>query len=241
MLNPHSPVPLYHQLADIISERILSGKYPPGQAIPSETALAGQYRIGRPTVRQAMALLAKKKLIVRKRGSGTFVQSPAPKVDLFSLAGTSQAFFTQGITIEKTIVSPVTRQSVNDQPDNPFNHSSAYFLSRLIRAQNTPVLKEDIFLDPEMFRGLDRVALVTDSLSRTVAEVYHLAPESGTQVFTVAPPDAETARLLELKPDTPLLTVSRELNFPDAPRSVYALLYCRTDRFAFSQTIGSLS
>ncbi len=241
MLNPNSPVPLYHQLAEIISERIRSGEYPPGQAIPSETAMARQYHIGRPTVRQAMDVLVHKNLILRRRGAGTFVQSPAPKVDLFSLAGTSQAFFTRGITIEKTIVTPVTRMSVENQPDNPFNHASAYFLSRLIRAQNTPVLKEDIFLDPELFRGLDRVDLGTESLSRTVAEKYHLAPENGTQVFTVAPPDPVTARWLELTSDTPVLTVFRELNFPDAPAAVYGVLYCRTDRFAFSQTIGNLS
>jgi GntR family transcriptional regulator len=161
-------------------------------------------------------------------------------VDLFSLAGTSQAFFTRGITIEKTIVTPVTRMSVENQPDNPFNHASAYFLSRLIRAQNTPVLKEDIFLDPELFRDLDRVDFATESLSRTVAEVYHLTPENGTQVFTVALPDADTARLLELAPNASILTVFRELNFPDAPKAVYTVLYCRTDRFAFSQTIGNL-
>jgi GntR family transcriptional regulator len=70
--------------------------------------------------------------------------------------------------------------------------------------------------------------------------VYHLTPENGTQVFTVALPDADTARLLELAPNASILTVFRELNFPDAPKAVYTVLYCRTDRFAFSQTIGNL-
>jgi len=241
MLNPNSPVPLYHQLAEIISERIISGEYPPGRAIPSETALARQYQIGRPTVRQAMDILVQKNLIQRKRGSGTFVQPPAPKVDLFSLAGTSQAFFTQNIEIEKNLVTPVKITPVTNQPRNPFNESTAYFFSRLINAQGTPVLKEDMYLDTELFRGLDRIDLGTRSLSRTVADVYHLTPENGTQVFSVAVPDADTARLLALKPDTPILTVFRELNFPDAPKAVYAILYCRTDRFAFSHTLGSLS
>jgi GntR family transcriptional regulator len=241
MLNPNAPIPLYHQLAEIISERIISGEYPPGRAIPSETALARQYQIGRPTVRQAMDVLVHKNLIRRRRGAGTFVQPPAPKVDLFSLAGTSQAFFTQNIEIEKTLVTPVKVTPVTNQPRNPFNESTAYFFSRLIKAQGTPVLKEDMYLDTDLFRGLDRVDLGTRSLSRTVADIYHLIPENGTQVFTVAVPDADTARLLNLKPDTPVLTVFRELNFPDAPKAVYAVLYCRTDRFAFSQTIGSRS
>ncbi len=239
MLNPNSPMPLYHQLADIISDRIRSGQYLPGQAIPSETALAGQYHIGRPTVRQAMDLLVQKKLIQRKRGAGTFVRHPTPSVDLFSLAGTSQAFLTKEIAIEKISVTPVSLVQVKNQHHNPFNGSSAYFLSRVIHAQGTPVLKEDIFLDKELFRGLDRMDVGTKSLSRLAADLYHLVPDNGTQVFTVAIADPDTAELLGLAPDTPILTVYRELNFPGAPRAVYAVLHCRTDNYAFSQTIGS--
>lgn len=239
MLNPDSPVPLYHQLAEILSERIRSGQYLPGHAIPSETALAGHYSIGRPTVRQAMDLLVQKKLVLRKRGAGTFVQAPAPSVDLFSLAGTSQAFLTKGIKIEKIPVRPVSLVTITSQPDNPFDGLSAYFLSRVIRARKEPVLKEEIFLDPELFRGLDRIDVAAKSLSRVVADLYHLVPENGTQTFRVAIPDPDTAVQLALEPDTPVLTVHRELNFPRAPKAVYAVLYCRTDRFAFSQTIGS--
>jgi GntR family transcriptional regulator len=239
MLNPASPVPLYHQLAEIISDRIRSGQYRPGQAIPPETALAGRYGIGRPTVRQAMDLLVQKKMIVRKRGAGTFVQPLPPAVDLFSLAGTSQAFFTRGIDIEKIPVCPVSLVPVTDRPDNPFNGSFAYFLSRVIRAQGVPVLMEEIFLDKELFRGLEQMDITTGSLSRVVADVYHLIPENGTQTFFAALPDPCTAAHLALEPDTPILRVCRELNFPDAPRAVFVLLYCRTDRFAFSQTIGS--
>lgn len=240
MLNPASPIPLCHQLAEIISDRIRSGHYRPGEAIPPETALADRYGIGRPTVRQAMDLLVQKKLIVRKRGSGTFVQPPVPRVDLFSLAGTSRAFSTRGIDIEKILVCPVSLVPVVDnQPDNPFNGSSAYFLSRVIRAQGEPLLKEEIFLDPDLFRGLEQMDFTTQSLSRVVADAYHLTPENGTQTFFVAVPDPDTAVHLALEPDTPVLKVLRELNFSGAPKAVYAVLYCRTDRFAFSQTIGS--
>ena len=239
MLNPNSPIPLYHQLAEIITDRIKSGAYLPGESIPSETTMAKQYRIGRPTVRQAMDVLVKKKLIQRRRGAGSFVLPAPPSVDLFSLGGTSQAFLTQGIDIKKTPVSPVSLVTVTQQPENPFNESSAFFLSRLITAQGTPVLKEDIFLDPELFRHLDRLEIGTHSLSKLVADQYHLVPENGSQTFTVAVPDPETAQLLDLVLDTPVLTVFRKLNFPDAPTAVYAVLYCRTDHFAFSQTIES--
>jgi GntR family transcriptional regulator len=239
MLNPNSPIPLYHQLAEIITDRIKTGAYRPGESIPSETAMAKKYRIGRPTVRQAMDVLVQKKLIQRRRGAGSFVMPPPPSVDLFSLGGTSRAFHTKGIEIKKTPLSPVSLVAVTKQPDNPFNDSSAFFLSRVITAEGTPVLKEDIFLDPDLFRHLDRMDVSTQSLSKLVADRYHLVPGNGTQTFTVAVPDPATAQLLDLLPDTPVLKVFRELNFPGAPKAVYAVLHCRTDRFAFSQTIGS--
>lgn len=238
MLNAKSPLPLYHQLADIITERIRSGQYKPGQMIPSEIGLAKHYGIGRPTVRQAMDTLVQKGLIYRKRGAGTFVQKPAETVDLFSLAGTSQAFTTKGIEVEKTIIHPVTLVTLEDQPDNPFNNGRAYFFSRLTRAQGIPVLLEEIFMDADLFRGIDAMDLKTQSLSRTVADQFYLVPENGVQTFQVGRLDKTKARLLDLSQSDPVLTVTRELNFPEAPRAVYSTLFCRTDRFAFSQTIG---
>jgi GntR family transcriptional regulator len=101
MLNPdQSPIPLYHQLADILLEGIRSGEYPPGTRIPSEPQLAKDYGIGRPTVRQAIDVLVRKRLLTRQRGSGTYVRSPEKEIDLFSLAGTSSAFQRQGIDVD---------------------------------------------------------------------------------------------------------------------------------------------
>ncbi|NLI33967.1 MAG: GntR family transcriptional regulator, partial [Deltaproteobacteria bacterium] len=52
MLNPHSPLPLYHQLAEILLSKVRAGEYPRGSRIPSENVLADLYSVGRPTVRQ---------------------------------------------------------------------------------------------------------------------------------------------------------------------------------------------
>ena len=68
MLNTESPLPLYHQLAEILTAEIRSGEYPPGSRIPAEMGLAQTYGIGRPTVRQAVDLLVRKGLVKRRRG-----------------------------------------------------------------------------------------------------------------------------------------------------------------------------
>jgi GntR family transcriptional regulator len=60
--------------------------------LPSEHELARQFRVGRPTVRQATELLVRRGMIERRRGSGTLVRPARPEVDLFTLSGTIAAF-----------------------------------------------------------------------------------------------------------------------------------------------------
>ena len=237
MLNPKSPLPLYHQLADILIEQIRSGTYQPGDVIPPETGMARQYHIGRPTVRQAVEILVKKGLVERKRGSGTFVRHPGPEVDLFSLAGTSQAFLTQGIKTVSTIIIPISVQTVRADKNNPFNGNTAFFLSRLTLVQADPVLLEDFYFHRDVFRGLDTLDLENRSLSGVVSDHYYLKPSTGRQTFKASFLSDPKAGQLGLKPSEPILEVERTLNFSGTAGAVFSRLYCRTDKFAFSQTL----
>jgi GntR family transcriptional regulator len=236
MLNPNSPVPLYHQLADMLIHEIQEGEYAVGDPIPSETGLAKLFKIGRPTVRQAMDVLVRKGLVERRRGSGTYVKDPGDRIDLFSLAGTSKAFNTKGIDTTSKIIDPVSIKAV-DQPDNPFHRSTAYYFSRVTCVGDEPVLYEIFFLHPKLVPGFENHSLENQSLSNIISDHYYLTPVSGRQVFKVCCLPAAKAALLAVKPDTPILEVQRFLNFQQVEGAIYSVLYCRTDRFEFSQEI----
>ncbi len=75
------------------------------------------------------------------------------------------------------------------------------------------------------------------SLSRVVSEQFYLTPCDGTQQFQVETLNEERASLLGMPPLDPILVVRRLLNFSKAPGAIYSVLFCRTDRFAFTQTI----
>jgi GntR family transcriptional regulator len=240
-LNPKSPLPLYHQLADLLLEGIRTGEYRAGGRIPSETALARRFRIGRPTVRQATDLLVRRRCLERRRGSGTYVVEPPERVDLFSLAGTLASFERGGVPVRTALVQRTRRLHVEPDAENPFAGREAWFLSRLSRAHGDPVLLEDLYLDIDRFPGLDRHSLAGRSLSQLVDEHYHLRPESADQNFRVAPAGARRAELLDCSRRTPLLLVKRTLHFPGARNALFAELACRTDRLVFSQTLGDLS
>lgn len=68
-----SPDPLYVQIRDQLAAAIESGVLAPGAAVASEPDLAAAFGVGRPTVRQAIALLRLQGLVVTRHGRGTFV------------------------------------------------------------------------------------------------------------------------------------------------------------------------
>ena len=238
MLNRQSPIPLYHQLADIILSKIRSGRYPPGARIPSELKLAAAYQIGRPTVRQAIELLVRKRFLSRRRGSGTYVCEQRKEVALFSLEGTIASFHKEGLSVETVILEDLRETTVDQDMDNPFSGQRAYFFARLTKVETVPVLIENLYLDRALFPNIDHFPLEGRSLSETVEEYYYMRPYGGKQNFSIGYLDGASARLLGVEPSEPILIVKRFLHFPQAENAVFSELFCRTDQFVFSQHIG---
>src|SRR6201995_5681230 len=80
-------VPLHRQLFLVLHDEILRGAMAPGDALPTEQALCGQFGVSRITVRRALADLAEQGYIERRQGVGSFVREHGP-ADL-SAAGRS--------------------------------------------------------------------------------------------------------------------------------------------------------
>ena len=239
-LNTQSPLPLYQQLAERIRVDIAADVYAVNTKIPSEHELARQYEIGRPTVRQATDLLVREGVLQRKRGSGTYVLPPVQQIDLFSLAGTSAAFEQGELDAEITLLSPPTLLKDNARLPERFAGRAAYQLKRLSRVANEPVLLEVIYLDAGLFHNIGQQNLEGDSLSRIVKSVYFLEASAAEQTFTIIYPDQSIAGVLTTNTRAPLLHVGRTLHFGKHRAAIYCDIYCRTDRFHFSQTIQTL-
>jgi GntR family transcriptional regulator len=77
--NAHA-LPLYHQVAGVLRQRIEDGVYPVGGKLLSEDELAGEFEVSRATIRQAVGELVIEGLVVRRQGRGTFVEARDPGV-----------------------------------------------------------------------------------------------------------------------------------------------------------------
>jgi len=104
-----------------------------------------------------------------------------------------------------------------------------------------PVVLEDLWLHPDLFRGIDRVLRDSMSLSQVVDEHYYMQPEGGRQNFRIAYPDRAKTAALALSAGDPVLEVQRFIHFSQARSAIYSELLCRTDQFVFSQTLGGFS
>ncbi|GGO30161.1 hypothetical protein GCM10010116_60440 [Microbispora rosea subsp. aerata] len=69
------------KLAERLRERITTGVYPPGRALPSEAALTAEFRVARTTVRRALQTLEAEGLIVTVPSKGRLVQGTDAPVD----------------------------------------------------------------------------------------------------------------------------------------------------------------
>ena len=68
----------YEKLSSWLKEKIESGEFPADSRIPTELELSRQFNISRDTVRTGISQLETEGLLVRRKGSGTYVNKPAP-------------------------------------------------------------------------------------------------------------------------------------------------------------------
>jgi len=71
---------IFLQIADNISEKVMEGKYPPGEKIPSVRDLAAEIGVNPNTVMRTYGELQTRGIIENKRGVGYFVSDEAVKI-----------------------------------------------------------------------------------------------------------------------------------------------------------------
>ncbi len=71
---------LSEQVALQLQQEILSGQIPFGSRLPTERELAVQFRVSRPSIREALSVLQSRGLIESRQGGGTTVIVPADRL-----------------------------------------------------------------------------------------------------------------------------------------------------------------
>ena len=114
-LDPGDPRPPYLQVASSLRAGILTGRFKPGERLPSGSALASQYGVARMTIQQAVRVLRDEGLITSRTGSGVFVREhPAQPVGLASQL--ERAFDAEDVTLDFFGISGEALQEAMREP-----------------------------------------------------------------------------------------------------------------------------
>lgn len=203
-------------VADSLRISLETGKLGPGVRIPSEPELASQFGVSRATVRQALSLLEREGLLVRRHGLGTFVSEvPADHLrgGLAELKSTTDLIKSHGFQPGTTALR-ITRDRVGSHITRLFTGSDEddfLHVSRTRTANGRPVIHcEDYLparlLSANLLPSPDRAN--SWSLYRTLANA---GSEPALAHCSVSPIVAseEIASRLELELGHPLLLLKQ--------------------------------
>ena len=184
----------------------------PGDRLPPERELAGQFGVNRLTVRQALADLQLRRLIRRRTGrnGGTFVADPVIDYDLTTFAGfTAQARRAGRVASRDGAVGARARRRRRHSRGPPARPGRAGRRRRPPapgRRRAGP--GRALGLPGARFAGLLDQPL-TGSLYDLLAERYGARPTRAVEQVEPVAADASTARLLGVPRGRPLLAVTR--------------------------------
>jgi len=227
--------PLYQQIKGLILQSLQQGEWKPGEAIPSEMDLAARFRVSQGTVRKAIDELAAENLVMRRQGKGTFVATHAEQHVQYRflklLPDTGDASV-EGPAQRRVIECRRVRASADVARALALRGGDAVMQAKRILAfAGVPTILEDIWLPGQAFKGL-----TADLLANYQGPTYAMFElDFGVRMVRAEEkirallPDAEQARLLEITPATPVLSVERiAYTYNDVPMELRRGLY-RTD------------
>jgi len=228
-----SKLPFYHQLYEILRGDIVSGKWQPGDILPSESELIDQYEVSRITVRQALDTLVNDGLIYRQRGRGTFVAHPTVEQGLNRIVSFTEDMQQRGfrsgtelLTAELTPASREIAEKLQVDPTEELAH-----LERLRLADGEAMSVEESYLIHHLCPGILQGDYAQKSLRETLARQYGLHLVRAKQTIRAILTPAKLAAKLSVPPRSALLFIER-VSFSDQNRPIEFLrVYHRGDRY----------
>lgn len=230
----YNGIPLYHQLKEIFAEKIATGAWPVGQAIPNELTLCQYYHVSRGPVRQALDQLVREGLLSRKQGKGTFVLPPKIESGL-------SGFYSFTTLIAQRGMRPGVRLLAFDIVPPPGSvgqllqlsaGGACYRIRRLRLADDEPLILETVFVPQDVCGALTAEQVALRPLYDLLA-AEGLALRRAKQFFEPTVADEYEAQMLGIATGAPALLVQNITYTADERPVVLSKAIMRGDRVRY--------
>jgi len=229
-------IPLYYQIETILRKKILSGQCPPISPLPSEDALADEYKVSRITIRQALSLLEKDGLVVRQRGKGTFVSEKVEPVEPPKLTGFIEDLILVGIKTKTKILD----MSMAEPSEKIRKCLKLDRKTRVLRIEKVRLVKNSPFsyilnyLSSDIGQKIRRADLAVKPLLMILEDNLGITTSEADQTVEATIADSQVAPLLKIRVGDPLLKVERIVFDLDRKPIEYVSVLYRADKYSFS-------
>lgn len=213
--------PLYREVQWRITRALAAGEWKPGEAIPSEARLAGDFNVSIGTIRRAIDELVAGRILVRQQGRGTFVAAHTEDRTLFYFFHVVGKDGGQEFPVSELLAFRKERADAHDEAQLGITRGSRVARVRnLLKLVDRPVVLDDITVSTERFAGIDEATF--RNREGTIYGLYQA--RYGVNVVRIserlsaAHPPADVAAILGMNASQPALHIRRvAYTYNDSP------------------------
>ncbi|MGL6107002.1 GntR family transcriptional regulator [Romboutsia sp.] len=234
-LEVNSFIPLYQQLYDNLRKQIASGRYKPGDKLPSEGDLCKEFSVSRITVRNALNELVKEDILCKKRGKGTYVTVPE-RIEA-TCAGNSFTNSCHRINSKpSTRIISTSIEKANKYISEALNieqEDKIILIKRLRLIDDIPVIFEVDYFRID-YNFLLKEELEDNSLMEVISKNISTQPTRVEDIFEVKYSNKEYSKYLKCSSNMPLLKVRQLVYTENNEVLYYNEQLIRSDKYKYA-------
>ena len=197
-----NPIPKYLQISAWLREVIKTGRYKRGEKLPSEVELARMCGVNRNTLRQAISELTAIGLLRKEKGTGTFVNAPAPlqlRHRLERITSFTDLMRESGIVQRTKIQKKGVETARDDVAEALFlGPDKKVIVVRRVRAgDGIPLIYEESFLPYDKFKGILNMDL-SGSMYKIMSEHFDVVLARSKQTISAVNLNTKIAKILKI-------------------------------------------
>ena len=230
-----STLPLHVQLQEVLRAQVLSGRWDPGHAIPSENELVAQYGVSRATVRQALAALVQDGLLYRRQGKGTFAARPKFGLPLDVLRGFAEELQLRGLAPVIQVLG-ILEAEAEPEAGRALRLTApgrAVLVERVISVEGEPLLWDRTYLPKALDVPLSAEVLAHRPLFELIEASGHPIAEAEQTIEAGLAGEYAATRHLWVEAEAPVLAVRRTTYGEDGAPLEHAVAVYRADRYRY--------
>jgi GntR family transcriptional regulator len=238
---PSAPVrvPRYHQIAQSLRERILDRRLAAGERLDNQRQLAREFGVTLMTLRQALEVLERDRLIARRHGLGTFVASPSVEYDILQFQRLAADLSAHGEAVGTRFLgsrfAPADRHAAQALGLKPLHR--VFVLERLRIVNGHPMSFQASYLPVAIGQEIVKADLAVTPLRDALAFKLGIEVTAARESVSAVTLPGRAARELGCRPGTAAFRSDRVSMSRDGAPVVYDRVFIPGDRFRITREL----